>query len=163
MYESIITKNRGGFLIYEVIIAILIGIDQAIKYGVLNVLKEKGSISVIDGVFHLTYVENRGAAFGMLQNNQIIFVIIAGLATVIGLYWLHKNKEKINIIGKASIIMIVSGAIGNLIDRLRLGFVVDYFDFRIIWQYVFNFADILVVCGTILLCFYIWKYSDLKE
>lgn len=114
-------------------------------------------------MFHLTYVENRGAAFGMLQNNQIIFVIIAGLATVIGLYWLHKNKEKINIIGKASIIMIVSGAIGNLIDRLRLGFVVDYFDFRIIWQYVFNFADILVVCGTILLCFYIWKYSDLKE
>lgn len=94
MYESIINKNRGGFLIYEVIIAILIGIDQAIKYGVLNVLKEKGSIPVIDGVFHLTYVENRGAAFGMLQNNQIIFVIIAGLATVIGLYWLHKNKEK---------------------------------------------------------------------
>lgn len=150
-------------MIYEVIIAILIGIDQAIKYGILNVLKEKGSIPVIDGVFHLTYVENRGAAFGMFQNNQFIFVAIALIATGVGLYWLHKNKEKINIIGKVSIIMIISGAIGNLIDRLRLGFVVDYFDFRIIWQYVFNFADVLVVCGTMLLCFYIWKYSDLKE
>ena len=163
MYESKKLKNRGDLLIYEIIIAILIGIDQIIKYGVLNVLKEKGSIPIIDGMFHLTYVENRGAAFGMLQNNQIIFVAIALIATVVGLYWLHKNKEKINIIGKASIIMIVSGAIGNLIDRLRLGFVVDYFDFRIIWQYVFNFADILVVCGTILLCFYILKYTDTKE
>lgn len=150
-------------MIYEIIIAILIGIDQLIKYGVLNRLKEKGSIPIIDGMFHLTYVENRGAAFGMFQNNQFIFVAIALIATVVGLYWLHKNKEKINIIGKASIIMIVSGAIGNLIDRLRLGFVVDYFDFRIIWQYVFNFADILVVCGTILLCFYILKYTDIKE
>lgn len=150
-------------MIYEIIITILIGIDQLIKYGVLNRLKEKGSIPIIDGMFHLTYVENRGAAFGMFQNNQFIFVAIALIATVVGLYWLHKNKEKINIIGKASIIMIVSGAIGNLIDRLRLGFVVDYFDFRIIWQYVFNFADILVVCGTILLCFYILKYTDIKE
>lgn len=150
-------------MIYEIIIAILIGIDQLIKYGVLNRLKEKGSIPIIDGMFHLTYVENRGAAFGMFQNNQFIFVAIALIATVVGFYWLHKNKEKINIIGKASIIMIVSGAIGNLIDRLRLGFVVDYFDFRIIWQYVFNFADILVVCGTILLCFYILKYTDIKE
>lgn len=163
MYESKKLKNRGDLLIYEIIIAILIGIDQIIKYGVLNVLKEKGSIPIIDGIFHLTYVENRGAAFGMFQNNQIIFVVVASIATVVGLYWLHKNKEKINIIGKASIIMIVSGAIGNLIDRLRLGFVVDYFDFRIIWQYVFNFADILVVCGTILLCFYILKYTDTKE
>lgn len=162
-YVKMKIKNRGDILIYEAIIALLIGIDQIIKFGVLNYLKEKGSIPIIDGIFHLTYVENRGAAFGMFENNQIIFVIIALIAAFIGLYWLHKNKEKINIVGKASVIMIVSGAIGNLIDRLRLGFVVDYFDFRIIWQYVFNFADVLVVCGTILLCFYILKYADITE
>lgn len=150
-------------MIYEIIIAILITIDQIIKIGVLDFLKDKHSISVIPNIFHLTYVENRGAAFGMLQNNQIIFILIAGIATVVGLYWIHKNKNTINKIGKASVIMIISGAIGNLIDRIRLGFVVDYFDFKIIWQYVFNFADILVVCGTILLCFYILKYTDIKE
>ncbi|WP_300279792.1 signal peptidase II [Peptacetobacter sp.] len=148
-------------MIYEIIIVILIAIDQIIKFGVLEFLKEKQSISIIPNIFHLTYVENRGAAFGMFQNSQIIFVLIAIIATIVGLYWIHKN-DNINKIGKSAVIMIISGAIGNLTDRVRLGFVVDYFDFRIIWQYVFNFADILVVCGTILLCFYILKYADTK-
>ena len=112
-------------------------------------------------MFHLTYVENRGAAFGMLENNQIIFVIVALAASIFGLYYLH--TKKINVIGKTGIILIISGAIGNAIDRLRLGFVVDYFDFRIIWEYVFNIADIFVVLGTILLCIYILFYEDNKE
>lgn len=146
-------------MIYEIIIVILIAIDQIIKLGVLEFLKEKQSISVIPNIFNLTYVENRGAAFGMFQNSQVVFVLVAIIATIVGLYWIHKN-DNINKLGKASVIMIISGAIGNLTDRVRLGFVVDYFDFRIVWQYVFNFADILVVCGTILLCFYILKYTD---
>ena len=148
-------------MIYELIILLLVGIDQLSKILALKYLKSVESIPIIQNMFHLTYVENRGAAFGMFQNNQIIFVIVALIASIYGLYYLHKNK--VNILGKVSILLIISGALGNLIDRVRLGFVVDYFDFRIIWEYVFNVADIFVVLGTILLCIYILFYDDNKE
>ena len=148
-------------MIYELIILLLVGIDQLSKILALKYLKCVESIPIIQNMFHLTYVENRGAAFGVFQNNQIIFVIVALIASIYGLYYLHKNK--VNILGKVSILLIISGALGNLIDRVRLGFVVDYFDFRIIWEYVFNIADIFVVLGTILLCIYILFYEDNKE
>ena len=145
-------------MLYEIIILLLIGLDQLSKIWAINHLKSIGSIPVIENVFHLTYVENRGAAFGMLENNQIIFVIVAAIASICGLYYLH--TKKVNLIGKTGIMLIISGAIGNAIDRLRLGFVVDYFDFRIIWEYVFNIADVFVVVGTILLCIYIIFYEE---
>ncbi|MEG1312418.1 MAG: signal peptidase II [Romboutsia sp.] len=148
-------------MLYELIIALLIGIDQLSKVWALNSLKEIGSMPIIESVFHLTYVENRGAAFGMFQNNQIIFVVVALVASIFGLYYLH--TKKVNIVGKTGIILIISGAIGNLIDRIRLGFVVDYFDFRFIWEYVFNIADIFVVIGTILLCIYIIYFDNEKK
>ena len=148
-------------MIYELIILLLVGIDQLSKILALKYLKNVESIPIIQNMFHLTYVENRGAAFGMFQNNQIIFVIVALVASIYGLYYLH--TKKVNILGKVSILLIISGALGNLIDRVRLGFVVDYFDFRIIWEYVFNVADIFVVLGTILLCIYILFYEDNKE
>ena len=148
-------------MLYELIIVLLIGIDQASKMWALNSLKEMGSIPIIENVFHLTYVENRGAAFGMLQNNQSIFIIVALAASVFGLYYLH--TKKVNFLGKASIILIIAGAIGNLIDRIRIGFVVDYFDFRFIWEYVFNIADIFVVLGTIMLCAYIIFFQEEKQ
>ena len=138
---------------YEIIIAILIGLDQIIKYWALNSLKEVNSIPVINNIFSLTYVENRGAAVGMLQNNQSIFILVAAVASCFGLYYLH--SKKVNNLGKIGILLVISGAIGNLIDRVRLGFVVDYLDFHIIWSYVFNLADCFVVVGTILLCLYI--------
>ncbi|WP_455538468.1 signal peptidase II [Terrisporobacter sp.] len=146
---------------YEVIIAILIGLDQMIKYWALNYLKKVESIPVINNIFNLTYVENRGAAFGMLQNNQIIFILVASIASIFGLYYLH--TKKVNKWGKIGILLIISGAIGNLIDRVRLGFVVDYLDFHIIWSYVFNLADCFVVVGTILLCLYIVTSEEKKD
>ena len=115
---------------YEVIVAILIGLDQIIKYWALNYLQVVESIPVINNIFNLTYVENRGAAFGMLQNNQTIFIVVAAIASCYGIYYLH--TKKMNNIGKIGIILVISGAIGNLIDRVRLGFVVDYLDFHII-------------------------------
>ena len=148
-------------MLYELIIVLLIGIDQISKVWALSSLKEMSSIPIIKNVFHLTYVENRGAAFGMLQNNQSIFIIVALAASVFGLYYLH--TKKVNILGKTGIILIIAGAIGNLIDRVRLGFVVDYFDFRFIWEYVFNVADVFVVVGTIVLCIYIIFFEEEKQ
>jgi len=146
---------------YILIILSLIGIDQFSKYLAIKYLKGVSSIPIINDVFHLTYVENRGAAFGLFQNNQIIFVIVAMIACIVGLYYIY--KKDLNLLAKSSIILLISGAIGNMIDRVRLGFVVDYFDFRIIWEYVFNVADIFVVVGTILLCIYILFFEDKEQ
>lgn len=153
----------GKILLYLIIIVILIGIDQFSKVWALNNLVDVGSIPIIENVFHLTYVENRGAAFGMLQNNQTIFIIVALAASIFGFYYLISHKSQINLIGKIGIILIISGALGNLIDRVRLGFVVDYFDFRFIWEYVFNIADVFVVVGTILLSIYIIFFDKEKQ
>ncbi|MDU6480472.1 MAG: signal peptidase II [Paeniclostridium sordellii] len=147
-------------MLYILIIIGLIAIDQISKYLAVNYLANIGSIPIIKNIFHLTYVENRGAAFGMFQNNQIIFIVVAIAACVFGLYYLY--RKDLNILGKSAIILIISGALGNLIDRIRLGFVVDYFDFRVIWDYVFNVADVFVVVGTILLCVYIIFFENDK-
>ena len=144
------------------VIILLIGIDQLIKNWALNVLRYKGAISVIENVFNLTYVENRGAAFGLFQNNQIIFIVVALIASIVGLYALHSKKINSKIC-KTSIMLIIAGALGNLIDRIRLDFVVDYFDFVFIWNYVFNLADCFIVVGTILLCLYVLIKSDKTE
>lgn len=144
---------------YELAIILLIGIDQFVKMWALNELKYKGAITVIENVFNLTYVENRGAAFGLFQNNQIVFVAVAIIASIVGLYVLHSNKINSKIC-KFSIVLIIAGALGNLIDRVRLDFVVDYFDFVFIWNYVFNLADCFIVVGTILLCIYVVFFDD---
>ena len=146
---------------YELVIALLIALDQIIKGWALNFLQYKGSISVIDNVFNLTYVENRGAAFGLFQNNQWVFIAVALIASIIGLYFLHSNKISSKL-GKLSVVLIIAGALGNLIDRIRLDYVVDYFDFVFIWNYVFNLADCFIVVGTILLCIYV-IISDNKQ
>lgn len=136
---------------YEIIIAVLIGLDQIIKRWALNVLQNRESISIIKNVFNLTYVENRGAAFGLFQNSQIVFIIVAVIASIVGIYFLRSKKYESKAL-KISIILIISGAIGNLIDRVTLGYVVDYFDFIFIWNYVFNLADCFIVVGTFILC-----------
>ncbi|WP_315168582.1 signal peptidase II [Metaclostridioides mangenotii] len=148
-------------MIYALIIVVLLGIDQISKLLALKHLQDVSTIPIINNIFHFTYVENRGAAFGMLQNNQIIFVIIALIASIFGMYYLC--TKKIHIVGKIGIMLLISGALGNLIDRIRLGFVVDFLDFRIVWQYVFNIADVFVVVGTILLCIFILFFESKEK
>lgn len=136
-------------MIYAIIVAILVAVDQITKYWARTYLAEQGSIVIIDDFLHLTYVENRGAAFGMFQGGSHIFAIMSIAVVVALIFYLKKsNADKVQYY-MASII--TAGAIGNLIDRLSLGFVTDMIDFRGIWQWVFNVADIYVVVGTILL------------
>ena len=140
---------------YEILILALIGIDQLTKWLVRTNLAGAGTVSVIGGFFNLTYVENRGAAFGLLQNMKVFFVLVALIVAIVGLVYIHRSKSRdgartkkdlrIARINRLAVSSIIGGAIGNLIDRLWLGYVVDFFDFRFIWSYVFNFADILVV------------------
>ncbi|QUH26123.1 signal peptidase II [Serpentinicella alkaliphila] len=142
-----------------IILAIVIS-DQITKQLVLSNLKEIGSIPIIQNVFHLTYVENRGAAFGILQNQKYFFVIMKLIVITAIIYVLIKHKD----LRKSVVIclsLIVGGAIGNLIDRLRFGFVVDFFDF-IIWP-VFNIADMAIVLAQILLIYIVLKHDSFKQ
>nr|WP_314276729.1 signal peptidase II [uncultured Peptostreptococcus sp.] len=156
---------------YKVLILVLVIIDQLSKWLVRTNLANRNSIGIIDGIFNLTYVENRGAAFGIFQNMKMFFAVVAILVIIAGLVYIDKSvsknvnttnkksslskinkKSKLLKINRVAVAIVVAGAVGNLIDRLWLGYVVDFFDFRFIWSYVFNFADILVVVGTIIFC-----------
>lgn len=145
---------------YILLIIILIALDQVSKIVVQHMLSTRASLPIIEGIFHLAYVENRGAAFGLMQGKQIFFTLVAIIVVVAGLICIYrKNYGKlINI----SISMIIAGAVGNLIDRLKLGYVIDFLDFRFIWNYVFNLADIFVVLGILIICTAI-IFDDFKE
>ncbi len=134
---------------YILLIVVLIGLDQISKIAVQHLLASQSSLALIDGIFHLTYVENRGAAFGLMQGKQLLFVIVALVVTVIGLRAIYKNEygKIVNI----AISMVIAGAIANLIDRVKLGYVVDFLDFRFIWNYVFNLADVMVIVGIVIM------------
>ncbi len=140
---------------YEIFIVILVLLDQVSKVFMQSFLEYGNSVAILDGVFHLTYVENRGAAFGLFENMQVFFIIVAVIVTIVGLVYIHKSET--SKLAKISICLIIAGAIGNLIDRVKMGYVVDFFDFRFIWNYVFNIADVFVVIGTLLLCIYLLK------
>lgn len=111
------------------------------------------SIPVIENVFHITYTQNFGAAFSILQNRQNLFIGISLLAVIVIFYIMIKLKKSDKIL-LYSLSLIAGGAIGNLIDRIRFGYVTDFFDFRI-WP-IFNIADISIVCGTVLLAYYVF-------
>ncbi len=144
---------------------ILLTIDQLTKYWARTSLAEQQSVEIIKNFFYLTYVENRGAAFGLFQGQQIIFLFatVVAVAALLYYYFLQKKKNAVHIKSLSFIVAtIIAGAVGNLIDRLLLGFVTDMIDVQGIWVFVFNVADIYVVCATILLGLYILKFDAEK-
>ena len=139
--------------------AILVGIDQLFKWLAIENLSEIATFPLIDGVFHLTYVENRGAAFGIM-NGWGIALIILTTTVLIGLIWLLlKGKFKHPFL-LVAITLFLGGGVGNLIDRVFRQFVVDYLDFRLINFAVFNFADCFVVVGGVLFFIYVLKFME---
>lgn len=138
-------------IFYLVIIILLVLIDQIVKILVERHMFFGDTISIIDGFLHLTYVQNRGIAFGIFQG-KVDIISIATVIAIIGIivYFL-KNVKKSNLFEKAAYVFIISGAVGNMIDRLTRGYVVDMIDFRGIWSFVFNIADVYINLGVILL------------
>lgn len=132
---------------------LLTAIDQVSKFLAVANLKPVGNITVIDGFFDLTFVENRGAAFGILNGHRWLFIAITVAVTIAAFFYLNKMKEcdRVHNILKFSVMLILSGAWGNALDRLFRGYVVDYFEFTFINYPVFNVADIYVVCGMVIL------------
>lgn len=125
--------------------ALVVILDRITKWLVVTRMKPLESIPLIPGVFHLTYVRNPGAAFGVLAYRRDFFLIVTALVIASVLYY-SKYVSKDQVFLRASLGLQLGGAIGNLIDRLRSGLVVDFLDFRV-WP-VFNVADSAIVVGT---------------
>lgn len=130
-------------------IILLLAVDQLIKWWTVSTLALHTGQRVIDGIFSFYYLQNNGAAWGILSGNMILFYAIT-LVFVIGFaYWFHKEKRD-----KWEWVMyslLMAGALGNFIDRLRLGYVIDMFRFDFIQFPVFNFADVCLTVGVCLL------------
>ncbi|MCG8515326.1 MAG: signal peptidase II [Halanaerobiales bacterium] len=130
--------------------------DQLIKALIRSNFLLYQSIPLVSDVFHLTYVQNTGAGFGILAGRQNFFIIIAGLI-ITGLL-IYKYQAADNRLLDLALGLIIGGALGNVIDRIFLGYVVDYLDFRI-WP-VFNLADAMIVIGSGIFIFYFWKVEQ---
>lgn len=148
------------------IILIIVGLDQFTKVWALNNLKGRDSIVIIDDFLEFTYVENRGAAFGILQNSTLALTIVSFIVSLFIAYYLFKYKNVFTKSINLALILILSGAIGNLIDRWFRTYVIDFISVKF-WGYydfpVFNIADIAVTCGAILLMIIIIFTNKLDE
>ena len=133
---------------YLIISLLIVTFDYIIKLKVKNNMNVGESINVVGNFFKITYIQNKGAAFGMLQEQQNLFLIVGFITIVFLVNLFLKTEDKIT---KIAISMVIGGAIGNIVDRILYGYVVDMFDFNGVWSYIFNFADICVVLGVALL------------
>ena len=131
--------HRGKLLFLSVIV-----LDQFSKGLIVKSMVPGESIPIIQNIFHLTYVLNPGAAFGIFSN-QRMFLLITGAVLIAATAYFYPLLKKSDAFLQIGAMAILSGAVANLIDRLQTGYVVDMFDFRI-WP-VFNVADIAIVCG----------------
>lgn len=147
-------KKRFNFL--GVVLGIL-ALDRATKFLVQGGMLEGESIPLIPNIFHLTYVLNPGAAFGMLAHRTEIFILFSFLAIGLLVAFYKKILQQPFWI-KLALALQLGGALGNLWDRLRTGYVIDFFDFRI-WP-VFNIADMAIVIGVVI---FFWQVAFVTE
>ncbi len=138
--------------------ALLVAADQLIKYFVVAYLQPVGAVSVIDNLIDLVYYENTGMSFGMFEGARWIFVIFTAIAMVVMVYLLFRNKNEKKLY-YISIALIIGGGIGNMIDRILYGYVIDYFRLSF-FPPICNFADYCVVIGAILFAVYVLFFSD---
>ncbi|HAN09392.1 MAG TPA: signal peptidase II [Clostridiales bacterium] len=145
---------------YFIIIALLL-IDQFSKYLATLGLKYKESIEIIPNILRLEYVENTGAAFGIMKNAQIIFIILTISFVVIGaIYYEKKIKQQKNKMYNIIYILIMAGAIGNLIDRILNKYVVDFISFYGINYPVFNIADSYICIACVALGIMVIRHPE---
>lgn len=162
-----IKLNFGKMIALDaVIVGVLLFLDQFTKYLAITHLKDQPAIVLIKGVLELQYLENRGSAFSLLQGQKFIilligFVVLAVLLFVILRLPQDKKFRIVHILLSA----LIAGALGNMIDRLRLDYVVDFISFVLIHFPVFNVADCFIVVCTIslfLLFMFVYKEDELK-
>ncbi|MGN0436748.1 MAG: signal peptidase II, partial [Wujia sp.] len=145
------TKNTTvkRFKIYFfpiIIIALLTALDQLFKFIISSNFKLYESKPIIKDILEITFIKNEGVAWGLFQGKRVIFLVITAIV-LLGCFFIYSNisNKKKYIPLKICIIVLIAGALGNMLDRIRLGYVIDFIYFKLINFPVFNFADILVV------------------
>ena len=141
-------------LIILIIVTALVAIDQATKLMCTAWLEPVGTVPIIQNVLHLTYAKNSGAAFGSLQGGRWFFLTLTVVAIAVILWMLIKYRKNGRLL-EIGLVLTLAGAIGNMIDRARLGYVVDMIDFKAINFAIFNLADSCLSIGCVLLVLYI--------
>jgi signal peptidase II len=162
-------KISRRYILFSVLVVLGVGLDQLTKWWVSVNLPMNAVQPVIDGFFNLVRVHNRGAAFGLLANwgsayASLFFVCLTlVIIGVVGYFFTQLSGEAT--LGTVAYSLVIAGAVGNLIDRLRLGEVIDFLDFyvgRYHWP-AFNVADALICCGAALLFIAIWKTEEVPD
>lgn len=159
--KKVLKKTAGeqrivvSYLFITVMLTIL-GIDQISKWFIINRFFPGESLVVIEGFLRLTYVQNRGGAFGILPGKSTLFIIIS-IIIIMGII-LYNLKYPVPRSYRLVTGMIAGGALGNLIDRCFYNYVIDFFDLG--WWPVFNIADIAIVCGGILLAVFVFNATE---
>ena len=158
------TKRITHYITALISVVVLVCIDQFTKYLVVGHLKDRPAYVLIRNIFQLEYLENRGAAFGIFQNQRWFFVIMTVVILVIVSWFYGRTPvEKRYLPLRICMIVLTAGAVGNFIDRLTRGYVVDFFYFSLIDFPIFNVADIYVTVTFIvlvLLIFFYYKDED---
>ncbi len=137
------------FLLYGIFAAVIVAADQITKY--LTVRNIPPDVPVIDGLFHLTYVQNTGAAWSMLEGARWLFVALFAVLTVLVVWEYFKKPLPFSKFDRWCIAAIYGGGMGNIIDRIFRGYVVDMIEVEFISFPVFNVADCFITCGCIAL------------
>lgn len=151
-----------GNIIWIIIIVLIVAIDQVSKYMIIKNVSYNKMIPVINNFFYITYHENKGAAWGIMQNKIYIFIPLTIILSVVMVYILFRTESKML---KLALSFIIGGAIGNLIDRISKGSVADFLDFHF-GSYnfpTFNIADSFIVIGTIILAIFILFFYQEPE
>ena len=144
--------KRASLLVTDfMLFVILVIADQLTKHLAVVRLKNQAAYNLINGILEFNYLENRGAAFGMMQGGKWFFLAITGIACAAMLYFLIKERKRLHFMMTFSLALLLSGAIGNLIDRVALGYVRDMIYVALIDFAVFNVADMAVTVGCCLL------------
>lgn len=155
-------KKAVRMIIDVLAIIFLLFLDQLTKYLAIINLKGQPAVSLIDGILELQYLENKGAAFGMLQNKKTLFIFMTVVMLTVIFYVFFKLPQKKKfVIWQVFMCLICAGGIGNMIDRIRYDYVVDFIYFKVIDFPVFNVADIMITIGTVL--FFIVVLFFVKE
>ncbi|MEY1792825.1 signal peptidase II [Streptococcus pyogenes] len=138
---------------------LLVALDQLSKFWIVSHIALGEVKSFIPGIVSLTYLQNNGAAFSILQDQQWFFVVITVLVIGYAIYYLATHPH-LNIWKQLALLLIISGGIGNFIDRLRLAYVIDMIHLDFMDFAIFNVADSYLTVGVILLVICLWKEED---
>lgn len=148
--------------VYIAVMALTFFADRVVKNWAAGplVTEHGGSLPLIQDVFHLTYAENRGAAFSMLQGKTWLLIVVTSIICLAGLYVLFFSRRRLPVFPSIAIAIALGGALGNLYDRVVLGYVIDMLDFCLINFAVFNVADSCVNVGVVLLAIWMIFFEE---